>query len=102
MSSTRGVILEKEKVKLNNSIFMNKNSNTNNSEADNKNLEKIHSLLVFDPLSDGLAIKNSLQNKTSSWKSNVKRGEDCNEMRFFLFLHKKCFSLLFRSKVFTD
>ena len=104
MSSARGVILEKEKVKLNNSIFMNKNSNTNNSEANNdkKNLEKIHSLLVFDPLSDGLAIKNSLQNKTSSWKSNVKRGEDCNEMRFFLFLHKKCFSLLFRSKVFTD
>ena len=61
---------------------MNKNSNVNNSGSnnDNENLEKIHSLLVFDPLSDGLAIKNSLLNKTSSWKSNVKRGEVCDEI----------------------
>ena len=61
---------------------MKKSSNENNSGSnnDNENLEKIHSLLVFDPLSDGLAIKNSLLNKTSSWKSNVKRGEVCDEI----------------------
>ena len=80
------MIIEKEKEKLNNSIFINKNLNINNSDLinDNKNLEKIHSLLVFDPLSDGLAIKNSLQNKTSSWKSNVKRGEDWDEILLIL------------------
>lgn len=74
---------------------MNKNSSTNNSDLnnDNKNLEKIHSLLVFDPLSDGLAIKNSLQNKTSSWKSNVKRGEICDGI-LLIFILKMLFNFI--------
>ena len=71
------MISEKEKEKGSNFKFSNKNSNMNISQSNNdvKNSEEIQSLLVFDPLSDGLAIKNSLLNGTSSWKSNLKRGK---------------------------
>jgi hypothetical protein len=74
ISSTRGMINEKEE--KSNSIFKNVNSNMNNSQShnDGRNLEEVQSLLVFDPLSDGLAIKNSLLNNTNSWKSHLKRG----------------------------
>ena len=65
-----------EKEEKSNALFKNKNSNVNNSQSnsDDKDLEEVQSLLVFDPLSDGLAIKNSLLNNTNSWKSHLKRG----------------------------
>ena len=66
-----------EKEGKNNSTFKKKNSNMSNSQSNNDggNLEEVQSLLVFDPLSDGLAIKNSLLNNTNSWKSHLKRGQ---------------------------
>lgn len=66
-----------EKEEKNNSTFKKKNSNMSNSQSNNDggNLEEVQSLLVFDPLSDGLAIKNSLLNNTNSWKSHLKRGQ---------------------------
>jgi hypothetical protein len=68
------MIIEKEE--KSNSMIESKNSNMSNSQLinDDKNLEEVQSLLVFDPLSDGLAIKNSLLNNTNSWKSHLKRG----------------------------
>lgn len=69
-------------------MYKNKNSNMNNSQSndnDGSNLNEVHSLLVFDPLSDGLAIKNSLLNNTNSWKSHLKRGERCKPYCYFFF-----------------
>ena len=83
------MINEKEEKK--NSTFKYKNSIVNNSQSNNDggNLEEVQSLLVFDPLSDGLAIKNSLLNNTNSWKSHLKRGERIKPYKRFHCLHSQ-------------
>jgi hypothetical protein len=73
------------------------------NEIQIKAVEKTNSLLVFDPLGNGYAIKKNLMAGLATWKQQLKRGINYHSSILFVFFCSVLFcSILFCSILFCS